>query len=319
MNALATINTNTIDTTDSELRQRMNRAAIAGTKSAATRKAWDATWSMYTAWCEARGIDALQADAAQVLAFLMDHPAAYTTQQARLSHMRSIMRLEADTTGRADIAHNAALLKLLKLPKMEDAPGMYKAAKPARQQERKERRAGRALTAHEVYQQLDRTWNTPEATARNRAILALMLYAGLRRGEVVKLSWSDIDMQEGVIAIRGAKKRDANHVDYVPMREEVRKALAQWRAINPYSRIAVRIGQKGNVIDTPLTGEAIRLIMGDDAMPHDARRTLATRALEAGAPINSVQQLLRHASADTTLRYAKYVDAKALASVKIGY
>ena len=38
--------------------------------------------------------------------------------------------------------------------------------------------------------------------------------------------------------------------------------------------------------------------------PHNFRRTLATRAIDKGMPIEQVQQLLGHAKIDTTMEYA---------------
>ena len=38
--------------------------------------------------------------------------------------------------------------------------------------------------------------------------------------------------------------------------------------------------------------------------PHKFRRTLATRAIDKGMPIEQVQKLLGHAKIDTTMRYA---------------
>lgn len=79
--------------------------------------------------------------------------------------------------------------------------------------EPRQRREKRALLPTEVYDELHRIWATPELTGRNRAIIALLFYAGLRRSEVCKLKWADVNLIENMIAIKGAHHRDPDDVD----------------------------------------------------------------------------------------------------------
>jgi integrase len=222
--------------------------------------------------------------------------------------------LNADTSGDANLQFNAALLHRFKLPNDADSP-LY--AEP------RHRREKRALLPTEVYDELHRKWATPELTHRNRAVIGLLFYAGLRRSEVCKLRWNDINFAEGTIAIRGAKKRAADHVDYVPLLPAAKTYLLNWRTFCPDDRQVVfcALSKSGKLLaDKALSGEKIRLICGAEFMPHDARRTLGTRSIENGTPSNYTQKILRHASATMTLKYAEYIESKQLADkIKLGY
>ena len=72
--------------------------------------------------------------------------------------------------------------------------------------------------------------------------------------------------------------------------------------------------------DKPMSGEAIRLVCGQEFMPHDAHCTLGMRSIENGTPVNVTQQILRHKTPDKIPEYTKYVDAKRLADkIKLDY
>jgi integrase/recombinase XerD len=203
------------------------------------------------------------------------------------------------------------LLQRFKLPNDADSP-MY--AEP------RNRRKKRALRSDEIYSELNREWAMSELTARNRAIIGLLFYAGLRRSEVCKLRWADVNFDENTIAINGAKKRAADHVDYVPLLPAARKYLFTWQAYSE-GRKVFSVPSAGKLLtDSGLSGEKIRLICGAEFMPHDARRTLGTRSIEAGTPTNYTQKILCHGSPTMTLKYAEYIESKQLADkVKLGY
>ncbi|MBA3875256.1 MAG: tyrosine-type recombinase/integrase, partial [Anaerolineae bacterium] len=143
--------------------------------------------------------------------------------------------------------------------------------------------------------------------------------------EVCKLQWADVNFVENTIAIRAAKKRAADHVDYVPLMPAARALLLAWKAFYEGRKVVFcSISKAGKLLaDSGLSGEKIRQVCGigvDDFMPHDARRTLGTRSLENGTPTNYTQKMLRHVDPSMTLEYAKYIETKELSDkVKLGY
>lgn len=125
-------------------------------------------------------------------------------------------------------------------------------------------------------------------------------------GELVKLNISDIDFdnRECIVFGKGSKERpvyfDARtkiHLrNYVQSRTDDNPALFV-SLLKPYNRleisgVEIRMRQLG------------RMLGIDKVHPHKFRRTLATRAIDKGMPIEQVQQLLGHAKIDTTMQYA---------------
>lgn len=324
----------TIDTTALALNERQweNLEALTARYTVNSRKAYQATWAHYQGWCAGAGRNPAALDAAQVLAYLHAHPARRSTQQARLSKLRTLARLLSDVTGDPALLAARALLDDLRLPldmHAEPAPGASANDKHAPRQ----RRGKRALTRQQVYNALAHDWTTGALTARNRAIIAAGLYGWLRRSEIARLKWADVDFTSRTIAVRGGKKRAADTVELIDMPDELADALRAWKvqvdtdadeAARLFTRTYVfcRVSKAGKLLeDKPLTGEAIRLVFDDAGfMPHDARRTGITRALEAGTPLNIAQRRARHKQGAMTMEYAKYVDlAEVRAGTKQGY
>lgn len=158
---------------------------------------------------------------------------------------------------------------------------------------------------------------------RNRALLGVLFYAGLRRSEAVALKWSDIDLDGGFITVRHGKG-DKERI--VPLNSENPvDLLKQWRAIIPdytYVFVAVTKGGKSIGPDAPISTETVRriCIQSGDFKPHDARRTFITNLISAGTPISGAQAAAGHARGDTTLLYAIIKDANDLkAMMKLPY
>ena len=68
--------------------------------------------------------------------------------------------------------------------------------------------------------------------------------------------------------------------------------------IKPHKRIGAR------AVEMMLQKLAIKIEL-KDVYPHKFRRTLATKAIDKGMPIEQVQKLLGHTKIDTTLHYAQ--------------
>lgn len=143
-------------------------------------------------------------------------------------------------------------------------------------------------------------------TLRDLAIIDLLASTGMRVGELVKLDIADVDFErrECVVLGKGNKERpvyfDARtkiHLrNYVKSRTDGSPALFV-SLCNPHRRLCV------SGVESRLRGLGRELGM-DRVHPHKFRRTLATRAIDKGMPIEQVQRLLGHAKIDTTLTYA---------------
>ncbi|MCI9598772.1 MAG: tyrosine-type recombinase/integrase [Firmicutes bacterium] len=143
-------------------------------------------------------------------------------------------------------------------------------------------------------------------TLRDLAIIDLLFSTGMRVGELVNLDINDLNFEERecVVYGKGDKERkvyfDARtklHLQqYIDSRQDKNQAL--FVTLNsPYERLQI----SGVEIRLRKLGRKLNL---DRIHPHKFRRTMATRAIDKGMPIEQVQKLLGHQQIDTTMQYA---------------
>ena len=141
---------------------------------------------------------------------------------------------------------------------------------------------------------------------RDLAIIDLLNSTGMRVGELAKLNIEDINFNERecIVFGKGDKERkvyfDARtkiHLqDYLNSRTDNNIALFV-SLIKPYNRLQI----SGVEIRMRKLGRKLKI---NKVHPHKFRRTLATRAIDKGMPIEQVQKLLGHQKIDTTMEYA---------------
>lgn len=141
---------------------------------------------------------------------------------------------------------------------------------------------------------------------RNLAIVELLDSSGMRVGELVKLNRNDINFNERscIVFGKGSSEREVYfdartkiHLwQYLNNRSDDNPALfVSLRA--PYERMTI----SGIELLLRKLGRAAAI---ENVHPHRFRRTLATRAIDKGMPIEQVQKLLGHVKIDTTMHYA---------------
>lgn len=153
---------------------------------------------------------------------------------------------------------------------------------------------------------------------RDLAIIDLLYSTGMRVGELVNLCIKDIDFEnrECIVLGKGNKQRkvyfDAKtkiHIkQYLETREDDNEALFV-SLMKPYEKLEI----SGVEIALRKIGKKIGL---EKVHPHKFRRTLATKAIDKGMPIEQVQHLLGHTKIDTTLEYAMVDDVNVKLSHK---
>lgn len=157
---------------------------------------------------------------------------------------------------------------------------------------------------------------------RDRAILATLLYHGLRREELCKLRVRDVQQRDGVLQLRIEGKGDK--IRFVPMAAKAARLIKEYlelaghghdfggplfrpvknnstgtlnKPLNPasvYQEIVRRYGREVGITDD-VHGFCV----------HSLRATAATNALEHNADIAKVQEWLGHANVSTTRLYDK--------------
>lgn len=141
---------------------------------------------------------------------------------------------------------------------------------------------------------------------RDLAIIDMLYSTGMRVGELVNLNITNIDFEqrECIVFGKGDKERrvyfDAKtkiHLqNYLKLRSDDNPALFVTLDA-PHKRLKIsgveirlrELGRKNNL---------------EKIHPHKFRRTMATRAIDKGMPIEQVQKILGHSQIDTTMQYA---------------
>jgi site-specific recombinase xerD len=141
---------------------------------------------------------------------------------------------------------------------------------------------------------------------RDLAIIDLLYSTGIRIGELVRLNVDDIDFEERecIVFGKGDKERrvyfDAKTkihlMGYINSRSDTNPALFVTLDA-PYDRLQI----SGVEIRLRRLGRELGI---NKVHPHKFRRTMATRAIDKGMPIEQVQKLLGHSQIDTTMHYA---------------
>ena len=146
---------------------------------------------------------------------------------------------------------------------------------------------------------------------RDLAIINFLYTTGVRVGELVRIKKSDIDFEnkECIVLGKGNKQRkvyfDAktkiNLIQYLSSRNDNNEYLFV-SLLKPHNRLQI----SGVEIMLRKLGKELGL---EKVHPHKFRRTLATKAIDKGMPIEQVQHLLGHSKIDTTLGYAMVDDS----------
>ena len=145
-------------------------------------------------------------------------------------------------------------------------------------------------------------------SAMAKAVVSVLLYTALRRAELVALRLGDVDFKEGSINVRsgkGEKQRTVwpTHETFVALREWLLlrpKAKEDWLWATDVSRPMHFNGLRALV-------EEVKTVAGlashDNIKPHAMRRGCATRLMNQGADIRSIQGFLGHSDLATTAVY----------------
>lgn len=139
-----------------------------------------------------------------------------------------------------------------------------------------------------------------------KPIILTALHSGLRRGEIMRLKWADVDQEQRLIRVVESKSHKTR---YIPINATLLAVLES---------IDVFMGEKGPspyVFTNPATGTRYEDVSHafdraatkagfDDVTFHTTRHTFASRMAQRGIPLKAIQELLGHGSMQMTMRYA---------------
>jgi integrase len=129
-------------------------------------------------------------------------------------------------------------------------------------------------------------------------VVLLAMNTGLRRGELLSLTWADIDLDARMLTVR-AENAKSGRERHVPLNTEAQAVLTQW---------GTQTGRAGGVFDVADVKTAWRGLLEAAAIAsfrfHDLRHHFASKLVRAGVDLNTVRELLGHADISMTLRYS---------------
>ncbi|MCB1599896.1 MAG: tyrosine-type recombinase/integrase [Lysobacterales bacterium] len=188
-----------------------------------------------------------------------------------------------------------------------------------------------ALSGAEAKALLEAPSDTTLKGLRDRAILAMLLFQGLRRSELVALNRGDVHRDRGRwrLRVRGKGGRMRQLPLHKQALERIQAYLAHLPVAGPasplflalrnargdgrlsaqsiYSQVVRRYGAELGLNDLPWFG------------PHVMRATAATQALAQGADLATVQHWLGHTSIQTTRAYDRRDRAPQVAALQLNY
>jgi integrase/recombinase XerC len=178
---------------------------------------------------------------------------------------------------------------------------------------KQEKRLPKCLDLDEVQRLLEAPDDTDILGCRDKAMLEVLYSSGIRVSELVDLTLSDLDLEEGVLRVRGKGRKDrltpigsqaiTAARRYLSMRgidaDRIDPALAEGR---------VFLNKHGESLSTRSVrrklDKYLALVGLDPGIsPHTLRHSFATHLLNNGADLRSVQELLGHQSLSTTQVY----------------
>jgi len=176
---------------------------------------------------------------------------------------------------------------------------------------KQEKRLPKCLELEQVQKLLDAPGDGDLLSARDKAMLEVLYSSGIRVSELVELEMSDIDLQEGILRVRGKGRKDR----LTPIGSQAIKAMQRYfeiRATDSRSQGTyanrVFLNKHGGSLSTRSVRRKLDKYLSAAGLdpgisPHTLRHSFATHLLNNGADLRSVQELLGHQSLSTTQIY----------------
>jgi integrase len=147
------------------------------------------------------------------------------------------------------------------------------------------------------------------------AFVRFAMFSGLRRGEIIKLTWDDVDFERGMVTLRDPK---GGKTQTIPLSEEALSALRSLEItgehVFPGKSGGERYDFKGPWVRIRKAAE-----LPEDFRFHGLRHHFASTLVSNGVDLAVVKELLTHKDMSTTQRYAHLQpDALKRAAIKSG-
>ena len=168
-----------------------------------------------------------------------------------------------------------------------------------------DRKKKRTLTPEQSIKLIEKTVKNSVLKERNKAILLIFLFCGLRVSELCGLKVRDVDFKTKTIYVndgKGGKNRE------VPLNDEMTSDLKAYIQMRPIDSEYFFTKKHSN---EPMNPRSVLALIKDHSEKanisgigcHSLRRTAATHLLASDVPLNSIRIYLGHSSVNTTMLY----------------
>ncbi|HET7436857.1 MAG TPA: tyrosine-type recombinase/integrase [Thermoanaerobaculia bacterium] len=158
-------------------------------------------------------------------------------------------------------------------------------------------------------------WKTEYQRARAVALFGLLIFAGLRRAEVTRLLYADVNFEAGTIRITRGKGRNGGKDRTAYMNDDLRRVLREYthqRARMGYTCpeffVSLKSGQGLSMDQFIRIFRDVRRASGLKFSIHSLRHSFVTMLLQSGIPIHVAKELAGHADINTTAGYLRVWD-----------
>jgi len=151
-----------------------------------------------------------------------------------------------------------------------------------------------------------------------KPMILLSINTGMRRGEVFKLTWQNVNFDTRQLTVTGQTAKSGK-TRYIPLNQEALDVLKKWRFQRGADAKLVFANKDEKPFNTLKKGWAGILNAADiqNFRWHDLRHHFASRLVMAGVNLNTVRELLGHSSYAMTLRYAHLSDGHKAEAVEL--
>ncbi len=144
-----------------------------------------------------------------------------------------------------------------------------------------------------------------------RDLITFLIYTGCRKGEALNLKWDDVDIKNGMIAIKGTKTKYDRHI---PISNALRSILSHIEknqdSLYVFNNSGAKIGDFKHSFHTACRNAGLK-----DMRIHDLRHVFASKMVMNGTSLYITGELLGHRTTQMTKRYSHLVPETLLKAV----
>jgi len=181
---------------------------------------------------------------------------------------------------------------------------------------KREKRLPTILSRDDLAALIDAADKTTPKGLRDRAMLELMYASGVRISEAVGIDLRHLDLDERTLVVRGKGNKERMVLLGEPAERTVRRYLARGRPkLATGANAALFLNRDGKRLSARsiqylVRAHALKAGLPERVWPHLLRHSFATHLLDGGAELRVVQELLGHASAQTTQIYTHVTEER---------